>query len=540
MFSLINVLDSRMSEIHHSKVVVPSSRDALPDDPELLKDMLWQVLMSNEELANQVSWFKRMMWGRKSEKLQDTEGQTSLFGEPEENTAKSADDAADDKQDGPPPKMPKDTVKTGRGGKRGKKRGTFKGGTVPENTPVHSSHFGLEGLVCSVCGGVLSVIGTDTRQRVEYVPGHFIIEEAVVESGVCPDHREVIVTAEGPQYALAGSVLGNHLLSSVIVDKYADNIPLRKQSKRFARKGVHIVSSTLSRNVIASAALLQHVVAAMRDELLDSQWLQGDATGLPVLIGNLGQTHSATLWVYSNGESAVFDVTMTKHGDFPAEFLAGFTGIWLCDGASDYNQTSNQPGVDRAGCWSHARRYLFDARNDDVAILEAVHLVRDLFMTERIAMTLDFEERQKHRDQHAQPIIDKLRTWLLEQKDKPRVIQRPKSPFAKAVGYLDRQWGRLIMFLDHPEIAVHNNRSELLLRTSVIGRRNWLFAGSPQGATASAIHYSIVATCMLLGIDPMEYLEDVLPRLPNMKRSQVATVTPAKWAATRREAPVAT
>ena len=141
---------------------------------------------------------------------------------------------------------------------------------------------------------------------------------------------------------------------------------------------------------------------------------------------------------------------------------------------------------------------------------------------------------------YAQPIVDKLRTWILEQKDKPRVIQRPKSPFAKAIKYLDRQWGRLIMFLEHPEIAVHNNRSELLLRTPVIGRRNWLFAGSPQGATASAIHYSIVATCMLLVIDPMEYLDDVLPRLPNMKRSEVAAVTPAKWAAARREAPVAT
>ena len=106
--------------------------------------------------------------------------------------------------------------------------------------------------------------------------------------------------------------------------------------------------------------------------------------------------------------------------------------------------------------------------------------------------------------------------------------------FAKAVGYLDRQWARLTVFLDHPDVVIHNNRSELLLRTPVIGRRNWLFAGSPQGAIASTVHYSIVATCMMLGIDPMDYLEDVLPRLQNMKTAQVKNWTPAKWAERRR------
>jgi len=537
------------------RVIDPTCREQLPDDLGLLKDMVQQLAVSNDELTQKVAWFQRALWGKKSERLAEAETdggpQTSLFGNDEaEAKARAASTEGAEADDGDksksktktkngekPVKMPdkKDKPKTGRGGKRAKKRGRFQGGTVPPGTPIHTRTFNLNGCLCSTCGGPLRSIGTDKRQRVEYIPGHFIVDETVVESGVCASGvNHGIVTADGPTYALSGSVLGSSLLCKIIVDKFADNIPLNRQSNRFGRKGVNLGSSTLSRNVGAAAELLVYVVDAMHDELLVSSWLQGDGTGLPVIIGDRGQTHRATLWVYSNGESAVFDVSMTKHGDFPAEFLDGFQGVWLADGASDYNLAASAEGVQRAGCWSHGRRYLFEARKDDPAVGAALIMVRDLFMTERTAMLLQGDERQAHRDQQARPLVEKLRKWIVEQKGCDQVVQRPRSLFAKAVGYLDRQWGRLILFLDHPEIVIHNNRSELLLRTPVIGRRNWLFAGSPQGAIASTIHYSIVATCMMLGIDPMDYLEDVLPRLPSMKTTQVKDWTPAMWAERQR------
>ena len=525
------------------RVVHPTHREELPDDPELLKEMVLQLAQSNEDLAQKVAWFQRAMWGKKSERLTEvkpTDGlQTTLFESDEveaEARAVSAEEPAPEGDD-EPVKMPgtKDKPKTRRGGKRSGKRGRFLGGTVPPGTPIHTRQFTLDGCTCPVCEGALKSIGTDKRQRVEYIPGHFIVDEAVVESGVCAvDKDHGVVTAEGPAYALPGSVLGSHLLCKIIVDKFADNIPLNRQSKRFARKGVNLGTSTLSRNVIAAAGLEVHIVEAIHDELLISPWLQGDATGLPIIIGDRGQTHNATLWVYSNGESAVFDVSMTKHGDFPAEFLNGFQGVWLADGASDYNQAASVEGVERAGCWSHGRRYLFDARNDNLAVGAALLMVRDLFMIERTAMLLPIDDRRGYRNTQSRPLVEQLRKWLVEQKATDHVLHRPKSLFAKAVGYLDRQWARLTVFLDHPDVVIHNNRSELLLRTPVIGRRNWLFAGSPQGAIASTVHYSIVATCMMLGIDPMDYLEDVLPRLQNMKTAQVKNWTPAKWAERRR------
>ena len=522
---------------------VPTSPEGLPDDVALLKEMLWQVLQSNDELAQQVAWLKRVLWGKKSEKMVSP-AQVVLFeevkkrlglGQPDDAVDPAAGDAKDGDDDKAPPRLPTGKAKTRRGGKRDTPRGRFLGGTVPEATPVETTHIGLDGATCPVCSKALTVLGADSRKRVEYRPGHFYVVETEVETGICLDHpHDSLFTPEGPDFIVPGGVLGNDLLCKVLVDKFADNIPLNRQSSRFARKGVQLSSSTLSRNVIHASTIARHIVDAMHQELIVSPWLQGDGTGLPILIGDLGQTHPGQLWVYSNGESAVFEVSMTKHGEFPKAFLDGFAGAWLSDGASNYNVVDELPGVERGGCWSHARRYVFDARNEHIAALDGISLIRELFMTERVAMTLQGDERLAHRQQLAAPIVAQIRAWVDRWRADPDVVRRPKSAFAKALGYLHRQWERLVLFLRRPEIEVYNNRSELLLRGPVIGRRNWLFAGSPEGADASAVWFSLVASCMLQGVDPMAYLRDVLPSLGKKTKAQVRDLTPARWAEAQR------
>ena len=512
-------------------VFQPTTPDELPSDPSLLREMLWEVLQSNDELAQQVAFLKRALWGKKSEKLV-SEDQLALFEEVKKRLglAKGDEDGSDDS----PARMPKTKAKTKRGGKRDKKRGRFIGGTVPANTPVQTTRIGLDGATCPQCGDPLCLLGTDSRKRVGFEPGHFYVNETLVETGICPKHpHQSLHTPLGPDFIVPGGVMANDLLCQVVSDKFADNLPLNKQSARFLRKGVHLRSSTLSRNVIAFATLGEHIVDAMREELFHSDWLQGDATGMPILVGDLGQAHSGHLWVYSNGESAVFEASMTKHADIPRTFLEGFQGVWLCDGASDYNAVASLPGVDRGGCWSHARRYVFDARNDNVEALIGIQMIKDLFMGERTAVLLDLEQRHAHRQKHAAPLVERIRVWVEEQRTSDHVVQRHRSAFAKAVNYLHNQWTRLTLFLDHPEIPIHNNRSELLLRGPVTGRKNWLFAGSPKGADASATLFSLTATCMLQGIDPIEYLEDVMPGLADKTKKQVAELTPARWAARR-------
>lgn len=531
----------------------PTSPDQLPNDVGLLKAMLWQVLESHDELTQQVAWLKRALWGKKSEKLLSPE-QMALFkdaterlgmvpGEPGDEdhehmapeTAEAEGTRPGPRPEGKPQRMPTGRPKTKRGGKRNKTRGGFIGGTVPEDTPVETTHICLDGATCRTCQKPLTLLGADSRKRVEFRPGHFYVLETVVQTGICLEHpHDSLFTPAGPDFIVPGGVLGNELICTVVVDKHADGLPLYRQSRRFARKGVNLPDSTLSRNVIVTAALAQHLVEAMRDELLASPWLQGDATGYPIIVGNLGQTHPGQLWVYSNGESAVFQCSMTKHGDIPREFLAGYQGAWLADGASNYNAVAEMPGVERAGCWSHGRRYVFEARDEHIAAYEALGLIRDLFMTERLAMTLTIPGRLAHRTAQAAPIVHRLEAWVERWRVHDDVVRRPKSAFARAVGYLHRQWAALVLFLTHPEIEIHNNRSELLLRGPVVGRKAWLFAGSPEGADASAIWFSLVTSCMLQGEDPMVYLREVMPTLGKKTKSEIRELTPAKWAAARR------
>jgi transposase len=392
---------------------------------------------------------------------------------------------------------------------------------------------------CSICGHKLTLLGADSRKRVEYQPGHFYILETLVETCICLEHpAESLLTPEGPDFIVPGGVLGNELLCKTIVDKHADGMPLHRQSARHARKGVNLPDSTLSRNVINAGELGRHLVRAMRLELIASPWLQGDGTGLPIIIGDPGQTHPGQLWVYSNGEKAVFESSMTKHGAIPRDFLDGFQGVWLSDGASSCNDVARLPGVERAGCWSHARRYVFDARDWHFAAFEGLALIRDLFMTERTAMLLPLPDRLAHRAEVAAPIVARIRSWADEWRANDDVVRGPKSPFAKALHYLHWQRPALELFLVRPEIELHNNRSELLLRGPVTGRKAWLFAGSPAGAEAAAVWFSITASCLLQGIDPLlgnsTYLRDVLPGLAKRTPSEIRDLTPARWAATRR------
>jgi len=392
-------------------VLKPTTIDDLPSDPEVLRTLLWEVLQSIDELAHQIAFLKRALWGKKSEKHVSAD-QIALFEEVKKRRGLVKEENSDS-----PLRMPKEKAKTKRGGKRDKKRGRFLGGTVPVDTPVKTTHIGLDGATCPQCGDLLCLLGTDSRKRVGFEPGHFYIDETIVETGLCLKHpHESLYTPEGPDFIVPGGVMANDLLCQVNSDKFADNIPLNRQSSRFRRKGVHLRSSTLSRNVIAFASLAEHIVDAMRDELLQSQWLQGDATGLPILVGDLGQAHSGHLWVYSNGETAVFEASMTKHAAIPRAFLDGFEGVWLCDGASDYNSVASLPGVERSGCWAHARRYIFEARNDNIAAFEALQLIKDLFMEERVVVLLDPEERRAYREKHAAPLVEQIRVWVAEQR----------------------------------------------------------------------------------------------------------------------------
>lgn len=379
---------------------------------------------------------------------------------------------------------------------------------------------------CPVCHAEMPTGDPVTSTRYEWEPGRWKVLEVSQQTCCCPLHPESAVVAEHA-FALPDSIAGNGMLAHVLVDKFADHIPLNRQVARMEREGVEFSTSTLSGLVAASARVLSPIVEHIMRELLAGSFIQTDDTGFPVQDGADGKLRKGRLWTYTNGEQVVYRFSATKHAEHPKHHLAGFKGrVLLADGGTEFNIGLQ---IDRGGCWFHGRRKVFEARDTDperaAVILGAI---RQLALIERALVDKTPAERLAERERLAKPVVDGLHTWLQAQSQS----LRPASPMAEAIGYLLRQWMRLTAFLRHGEIPMHNNLSELLLRQPVVGRKNWLFAGSQGGAEAAAVIFSLVGSCMLQGIDPWAYLFDVLGRLDEPP----SQLTPAAWREARATA----
>lgn len=372
---------------------------------------------------------------------------------------------------------------------------------------------------CPICQATMPAGEPVTSVRYEWEPGRWKVLEVSQQTCACPLHPEAAVVADH-RFALPNSIAGNGMLAHVLTDKFADHIPLNRQVARMEREGVTFSTSTLSDLVAASARVLSPIVEQIMRELLAGSFIQTDDTGFPVQDGTDGKLRKGRLWTYTNGELVVYRFTGSKHAEHPKQHLAGFKGkVLLADGGTEFNGLD---ALDRGGCWFHGRRKVFDARDGDPqragVILGAI---RQLALIERTLVDKTPAERLAERQRLSKPIVDGLYTWL--QAQSPAL--RPSSPMADAIGYLVRQRTRLTAFLRHGEIPMHNNLSELLLRQPVVGRKNWMFAGSQGGAEAAAVIFSLVGSCMLQGIDPWAYLFDVLGRLDEPP----SQLTPAAW-----------
>lgn len=265
----------------------------------------------------------------------------------------------------------------------------------------------------------------------------------------------------------------------------------------------------------------------MKDEHRGGRWLQADDTGLPVLDGDAGKTVAGRRWVYADEKNVVYDFTPTRHGSGPASYLQGFAGVVLADGGAEFNEAVRLAGLTRAGCGSHARRYFVDAEDTSPALArEAIALIAPIFAIEARVEMADPETRARLRDTETLAAIDGFFAWAERNVHAPR----PKSAIGQALRDALNQREYLRACIEHPEIPVHNNMAELQSLRPLVGRKNWLFAGSEGGARSAAILFSITGSCRLHGIDPWTYLVDVLGRINDHPVNRIRELTPANWA----------
>jgi transposase len=391
------------------------------------------------------------------------------------------------------------------------------------------------GCSCAKCGKGLKSMGPQVSYRVELVPAHYVRHRIEVEQCVCPDHPEIGVTSGTlpVSYALPRALCGNTLLAQVITDKYADHLPLARQEGRFERSGFHIARATLCDWMMATGDAVRPIVNCVRLQVLAEAWVRSDATGVPVRKDELrGRTHLGHFWCYGNHDQVVFEYTADKRAETVAALFPGFKGTIVIDGATDFNLLEKVEGVERAGCWAHARRYFYEAlKADSKRATEALVHIRKLFLAERIVMSAPEDQRSSLRDELCRPILDGFRVWL----DELFPQLEPKNALHAAVQYTRNQWSRLVVILRNHAIPAHNNDSERDLRKAVTGRRNWLVAGSERGARAMANFYTLIGSCLLQGIDPRAYLEEILGRLDEPPRRLTPAAIREQWDAAARE-----
>jgi transposase len=297
----------------------------------------------------------------------------------------------------------------------------------------------------------------------------------------------------------------------------------------FVRHGLDLSRTTLCGWVADVATALTPIGEQLRREILSATYVQTDDTSVTVL-AERGGSFKGRLWTYLDplGQQVVFDATPTHERDGPEAFLADFRGALQADAYAGYDALYATGRIVEIGCWAHARRRFVDALETDTQAALMVALLQQLYQVERAGVDLDATARRALRQAQSVPLlaqIDAVRQELSR-------TALPKSPLGDALRYLANQWTALQRFVDDGRVAIDNNRAENQLRGIAVGRKNWLFAGSFEGARRAALLYSLVQSCRLVGVPPFDYLKDVLLRVATHPHRLIGQLTPKGWADT--------
>lgn len=379
------------------------------------------------------------------------------------------------------------------------------------------------------CGHAKTRIGEAVSEKLEYEPASFVVIETARAKYACPHCHDGVVEAPAPPQAVEKSLAAEGLLAHVVVAKYVDHLPLHRLAGIFAREGLDLSRTTLCDWVADVAAALAPVGEQLRREVVAADYLQTDDTSITVL-GDRGGSFKGRLWTYLDplGAQVVFDATATHERDGPAAWLTDFRGKLQADAYTGYDALYQTGHVLEIGCMAHARRRFVEAFATDGAAALTVALIQQLYQVERAAATLTPDDRRACRQEHSAPLLVKLKA----ERDRLATTVLPKSPLGDAVRYLTNQWDALQRFVEDGRLAIDNNRAENQLRVVAVGRKNWLFAGSMEGARRAALLYSLVQSCKLVDVPPFAYLKDVLLRLATHPHRQIADLTPKNWART--------
>ena len=384
--------------------------------------------------------------------------------------------------------------------------------------------------ICA-CGCELRRIGEEVTEQLDIVPARIQVQRHVRPKYACPqcegveDDRPTVRVAPPPLQLIPRSIATPGLLAHVLTAKFVDHLPFYRQEKFFARLGVDLGRATMCNWAMRAAEACIPLLNLIKDEILEGRLINIDETTVQVL-AEPGRAATATsyMWLFRRGDperpALVYQYHASRSGDVASDFLGDFQGYVQTDGYGGYNFLDHRPGVSHVGCLAHVRRKFMDVikaqgkNRKSGSADQALAYIQQLYGLEKEARACGMKPDavREMRAAQARPILDTFQQWL-----RKRASQTPpKGLLGKAISYALNQWDHLLVYLEDGIITPDNNMAENAIRPFVLGRKNWLFAGAPKGAEASALLYSLIETAKANGCEPHSYLRHIFDQLPRV------------------------
>ena len=504
---------SILKEIIHSQA---ATNTEIKSDNSTLERSLTELRTQYSLLEEQFRLLKNTIYGRKSEKYvaEESTPQISLFNEAEDVAETTATEE----------KAEEVTVTAYKRAKGGRKP------LPPELPRVEVIHDLAETEKICGCGAQLSRISSEVSEKLDIVPAKMQVIQNIRYKYVCKSCEGVeseggaVKIAPLPPQLIQQGIASPGLVAHVATSKYADSLPLYRQEKVFDRLGVDLGRATMANWMIVVGSSCEPLMVLFQKEIRSGPLINMDETPVQVL-NEPGRpnTSKSYMWVFRGGDvkrpTLVFHYDPSRSGDVPKKYLDEYQGYIQTDGYQGYNVVGERPGIVHLGCWVHVRRKFKDvisakAKGDKKKGYadEAIEYIRQIYAIESEADVKEFTavERYQLRQKKSVPLLREIRKWLEDISPKAP----PQSLLGKAVTYTLNQWERLERYTLDGLLRPDNNLAENAIRPFVVGRKNWLFAGHPRGAGASATIYSLIETAKANDLEPYRYLRYLFERLP--------------------------